>query len=107
MAALFDPKDPKTGSKAEPKPGDAKVLGGPASQGDNPDDQHTAKGVTPDTQNAEELTHPYPGPDHEAVLRAAKWSGAQGALGKDDDELEDIGQKVAEARALVAQRNVT
>jgi hypothetical protein len=27
--------------------------------------------------------------------------------GKDDDELEEIGQKVAEARALVAQRNRT
>ena len=96
-----------TGSKAEPKPGDAKVLSGPASQGDNPKDRHNAKGVTPDTQNRDEVVTPWPGPDHEAVLRAAKHAGALGALGKDDDELEEIGQKVAEARALVAQRNRT
>lgn len=86
---------------------DAKPLGGPNPQGDNPEFAHTAEGVTPYTQNAEEIVTPWPGPDHEAVLRAAKWAGAQGALGKEVDDLEDIGQKVAEARALVAQRNVT
>jgi hypothetical protein len=98
---------PGTGSLTEPKAGDAKVLGQPASQGDSPKDQHTAKGVTPDTQNADEIVTPWPGPDHEAVLRAAKHAGTAGALGKEDDELEEIGQKVAEARALVAQRNRT
>jgi hypothetical protein len=86
---------------------DAKPLGHPAPQGDDPKVAHTAEGVTPDTQNSEDVVVPYPGPDHEAVLRAAKHAGAAGALGKDDDELEEIGQKVAEARALVAQRNVT
>lgn len=98
---------PGTGSLSEPRLGDAKVLGGPAPQGDNPKDKGTALGVTPNTQNAEEIETPWPGPDHEAVLRAAKWSGAQGALGKGQDDLEDIGQKVAEARALVDQRNRT
>jgi hypothetical protein len=98
---------PGTGSLAEPKPGDAKVLGGPAPQGDNPKDKGTALGVTPNTQNAEEIVTPWPGPDHEAVLRAAKYAGAQGAGGKHVDDLESIGQDVAEARALVAQRNVT
>jgi hypothetical protein len=100
-------KRPGTGSLSEPKPGDAKVLSGPASQGDNPKDRGDAKGVVPDTQNPEEIVTPYPGPDHEAVLRAAKWAGAQGALGKDVDDLEETGQKVAEARALVDQRNRT
>jgi hypothetical protein len=86
---------------------DAKPLGGPNPQGNDPKFANTAEGVTPYTQNAEEITPPWPGPDHEAVLRAAKWSGAQGALGKPQEELEEVGQKVAEARALVAQRNVT
>lgn len=107
-AAEFKPEArPGTGSLSEPKPGDARVLGGPAPQGDNPKDRGTALGVTPNTQNAEEIVTPWPGPDHEAVLRAAKWSGAQGALGKPQEELEEVGQRVAEARALVAQRNVT
>ena len=88
------------------KGGEPKTLSGPAPQGDNPADKHTAKGVVPPT-SVETEPVPYPGPDHEAVLRAAKWAGAQGALGKADDDLEDIGQKVAEARALVAQRNST
>jgi hypothetical protein len=98
---------PGTGSLTEPKPGDAKPLGHPAPQGDDPKVARTAEGVTPDTQNAEEIVTPWPGPDHEAVLRAAKWAGAQGALGKGQDDLEEIGQKVAEARALVDQRNRT
>jgi hypothetical protein len=107
MAALFDNKDakkPGTGSLTEPKAGDAKPLGGPASQGDNPENQHTAEGVTPDTGNQVDEV-PNPGPDHEAVLRSAKHAGAAGALGKDDDELEEIGQRVAQARRLVAKRN--
>jgi hypothetical protein len=86
---------------------DAKPLGGPNPQGNDPKFANTAEGVTPYTQNAEEIVTPWPGPDHEAVLRAAKVAGTAGALGKEDDELEEIGQKVAEARALVDQRNRT
>jgi hypothetical protein len=86
---------------------DAKPLGGPNPQGNDPKFANTAEGVTPYTQNAEEIVTPWPGPDHEAVLRAAKVAGAQGALGKHEDDLEDVGQKVAEARALVDQRNRT
>lgn len=86
---------------------DAKPLGGPNPQGNDPKFANTAEGVTPYTQNAEEIVTPWPGPDHEAVLRAAKFAGSMGALGKGDDELENIGQKVAEARALVDQRNRT
>lgn len=100
MAALFDPKDPKQ-SKTD-------VKDGPAPQQTNPDAQNTAKGVTPGplrSPEGEQVEVPNPGPDHEAVLRAAKHAGSAGALGKDGDELEEIGQKVAQARRLVAKRN--
>lgn len=99
MAALFDPKDPKQ-SRTD-------VKDGPAPQQTNPDAQNTAKGVTPGPLRSPEGDSevPNPGPDHEAVLRSAKHAGAAGALGKDDDELEEIGQRVAQARRLVAKRN--
>lgn len=94
-------------AESKSNPNDAKVLNRPAPQGDNPDDRGTAKGVVPNTQNPDQVVTPYPGPDHEAVLRAAKHAGSMGALGKSDDELAEIGERVAEARALVAQRNAT
>lgn len=86
---------------------DAKPTGGPNPQGDDPKVAHTAEGVTPDTQNAEDLVTPWPGPDHEAVLRGAKHAGAAGWDPLGEGELGKVGEKVAEARALVAQRNRT
>ena len=84
-------------------------LGKPAPQQTNPDAQNTAEAVVPpglDAHSGEEV--PNPGPDHEAVLRAAKHASAAGAgdyFGVGEDKLEEIGQDVAKARRLVAKRN--
>lgn len=103
MSPIFDNRTEKTAA-GQGKPGES--LGKPAPQGDNPDNQHTAKGVVPPgLESVEPAPIPAPAVDHEAVLRSAKHAGAAGALGKDDDELEEIGQRVAEARALIEQRN--
>lgn len=92
------------GADPNVKPG--KPLGKPAPQQTNPDAQNTAEAVVPPgLESKESEPVPNPGPDHEAVLRAAKHAGASGAFGWKEEELEETGQKVATARRLVAKRN--
>src|ERR1044072_5967677 len=90
------------------KSGDAKTLSGAAPPGDNPKDSHTAKGVVPNTQNPEPVeVGPVPGYDHDSVQRAVKLAGAAGHSLLGDDQVDELQGKVQEARAVVAQRNVT
>lgn len=92
------------GADPNVKPG--KPLGKPAPQGNDPKYSGTAEAVVPpglESKESEPVANP--GPDHEAVLRAAKHAGASGAFGWKEEELEETGQKVAQARALVAERN--
>lgn len=100
MAPIFE-------NKGDKKPGES--LGKPAPQGDDPKVSHTAEGVIPPGLESKEgdPIGPPPGDDHDSVLRAAKHAGAAGHALLGVDDVEEIGNKVAKARRLVAKRNLS